>query len=263
MIRLEEWKLGFQDSGTKVGESIISLHNEIMYNLIVIIVTVVWIIKCIIRRRIEISLKYMNHGKWIELIWTISPDWWCRKLSICRGKLSNSGDSLKLLVPNYFLKGISGWINYSCMVISQKIKETKMGYRGSKSDTVVSVKEQRVDGSYCKYNKNKQSLQLRCTLMDFERNYQVKILSNQTFQTQQYSSMINSKLNLRPWFITGFTDAEGTFSIDIQKGSTYTGWQVTSRYKITLHIKDKPILEDIRSYFGGIGKITEYKETVS
>ena len=36
------------------------------------------------------------------------------------------------------------------MVISQKIKETKMGYRGSKSDTVVSVKEQRVDGSYCK-----------------------------------------------------------------------------------------------------------------
>lgn len=73
MIRLEEWKLGFQDSGTKVGESIISLHNEIMYNLIVIIVTVVWIIKCIIRRRIEISLKYMNHGKWIELIWTVTP----------------------------------------------------------------------------------------------------------------------------------------------------------------------------------------------
>lgn len=66
-------KLGFQDSGTKVGESIISLHNEIMYYLVIIIVTVGWVIKCVIRRKMEISLKYMNHGKWIELIWTISP----------------------------------------------------------------------------------------------------------------------------------------------------------------------------------------------
>jgi hypothetical protein len=37
------------------------------------------------------------------------------------------------------------------MVISQKIDENKMGYRGSKSDfyniNYISVKEQRVDGS--------------------------------------------------------------------------------------------------------------------
>ena len=36
------------------------------------------------------------------------------------------------------------------------------------------VKEQRVDGSWC----NK-SLHLRCTLMDFERNYQIKKPSKQ------------------------------------------------------------------------------------
>jgi hypothetical protein len=38
-------------------------------------------------------------------------------------KLPNSGDTLKLLLPNYNLKIISGWINYSCMVIIQKISE--------------------------------------------------------------------------------------------------------------------------------------------
>ena len=57
--------------------------------------------------------------------------------------------------------------------------ETEMGYRGSKSITLlrnVVVKEQRVDGSYI----NK--LMLRCTLTGFERNYQIKIPSNQLKQ---------------------------------------------------------------------------------
>ena len=61
-----------------------------------------------------------------------------------------------------------------------------MGNRGSKSDFIIeSVKEQRVDGSWCieKYN----SVHLRCTLMGFERNYQIKIpskqLNNRSFST--------------------------------------------------------------------------------
>jgi hypothetical protein len=49
-------------------------------------------------------------------------------------KLSNSGEPLKLLVPSYSRKAISGWINYPCMVTSQEIDEKKMGNRGSKSD---------------------------------------------------------------------------------------------------------------------------------
>jgi hypothetical protein len=61
------------------------------------------------------------------------------------------------------------------MVISQKIDEKKMGNRGSKSGLLKrTVKEQRVDGSYFGVNPR-----LRYTLMDFERNYQVKILSKQ------------------------------------------------------------------------------------
>ena len=62
----------------------------------------------------------------------------------------NSGDLLKLLIPNYIRKAISGRSNYPCMVISQKMIEREMDNRGSKSYVNVinltSVKEQRVDG---------------------------------------------------------------------------------------------------------------------
>jgi hypothetical protein len=55
------------------------------------------------------------------------------------------------------------------------MNENEMGNRGSKSG-LMPVKEQRVDGSWCNYTK---LLHLRCTLMDFERNYQIKNPSKQ------------------------------------------------------------------------------------
>ena len=78
-------------------------------------------------------------------------------------KLSNSGDILKLLVPSHSRKAMSGQNNYLGTVISHKMNENEMGYRGSKSEFVKadSVKEQRVDGSYCIKTK---IMQLRCTL---------------------------------------------------------------------------------------------------
>jgi hypothetical protein len=84
-------------------------------------------------------------------------------------KLSNSGDILKLKVPNYSRKAISGWSNYSGMVTSLKMSENSMDNRGSKSTVLNStvVKEQRVDGSW---SKNLVLLDLRCTLRGFERN---------------------------------------------------------------------------------------------
>lgn len=73
--------------------------------------------------------------------------------------------------------------------------ENEMGYRGSKSIIVfllqqfkinclnlmkksIIVKEQRVDGSYTGLKFNPV---LRCTLKNFERNYQVRIPSNQIY----------------------------------------------------------------------------------
>jgi hypothetical protein len=113
--------------------------------------------------------------------------------SLVWAKLSNSGDSLKIMVPNCSRKTTSGWSNYSCTVISHNMIEREMGYRGSKSMTDLSkptshksviVKEQRVDGSWhapaC----------LRCTLTGFERNYQVKNPSNQIINTTRNGSNI-------------------------------------------------------------------------
>lgn len=75
---------------------------------------------------------------------------------------------------------MSGWSNYSGMVISQKMSENEMEYRGSKSDwRFQSVKEQRVDGSWLLKNIAEPIRSLRCTLMGFERNYPVKIPTNQ------------------------------------------------------------------------------------
>lgn len=73
-------------------------------------------------------------------------------------KLSNSGEVLKLIIPIFILKYISGWVNYSCKVTIYKIYENIMDDRGSKSKRTkiykliknmnLFVKEQRVDGSW-------------------------------------------------------------------------------------------------------------------
>jgi hypothetical protein len=100
----------------------------------------------------------------------------CFGKTLRRGKLSNSGDTLKLMVPSYSRKAISGWTNYPCTVISHEIDEKKMGNRGSKSEPLRGcVKEQRADGSWCMKSL---LMHLRCALTGFERNYQINIPSN-------------------------------------------------------------------------------------
>ena len=179
-------------------------------------------------------------------------------------KLSNSRDLLKLLIPNHIWKVVSGWINYSCMVTSQKIFERKMDNHGSKSRTIkvkpnIFVKEQRVNGSY---NGNFLPL-LRCTLTGFERNYQVKNHSNLIIQRRFYSNtykhdnIINNKQIqlIQPWFITGFTDAEGCFLIILRKANNNLGWKLEANFTINLHKRDLELLKLIQIYFEGVGRI--------
>jgi hypothetical protein len=54
-----------------------------------------------------------------------------------------------------------------------------MDHRGSKSVLINTVKEQRVDGSWLLIMFKTLFRSLRCTLMGFERNYQVKYPSKQ------------------------------------------------------------------------------------
>ncbi len=64
---------------------------------------------------------------------------------------------------------------------------------------------------------------------------------------------MNKLIKLDPaWFITGFTDAEGCFLLSVARYKEYRlGWRVILRFQISLHKKDKALLEQIQTYFGG------------
>jgi hypothetical protein len=68
------------------------------------------------------SIGYMSHDPFNRTRDTYS-----------RGKLPNSGDLLKLLISSCDGNVTTGWTNYSCKVISQKMNENEMDNRGSKS----------------------------------------------------------------------------------------------------------------------------------
>ncbi len=66
------------------------------------------------------------------------------------------------------------------------------------------------------------------------------------------------KSNINNWFITGFTDAEGMFSISIRKSSsTRLGWSVHLSFQIGLHKKDTELLREIQATLGGVGSISD------
>jgi hypothetical protein len=181
-----------------------------------------------------------------------------------RQLLPNSGDTLKLMILSVAWKSISGWSNNSGIVTSHKMMETEIGYRGSKSsdNKTLLVKEQRVNGNMFDYLRMSN---IRCTLKGFERNYLTEVSSKRKTPSLRffYSSIIQAPNNiangnlrdnitqktLNPWFITGFTDGEGYFSIGISKNKNKVGWQVKLEFGISLHKKDRALLEDIQKYF--------------
>ena len=131
-----------------------------------------------------------------------------------------------------------------------------MGYRGSKSEILnpqpkeISVKEQRVDGSCCIKSK---LMLLRCTLTGGASYYPIKIPSKQ-LNNRSFSTL---KLQPNQWFITGFSDAEGCFTIKIQPNAKLkTKWRVRPVFSITLHLKDLSLLKAIQKTLG-VGKINK------
>jgi hypothetical protein len=148
---------------------------------------------------------------------------------------------------------MSGQNNYLGMVTSHKMKETEMDYRGSKSVFLLNtVKEQRVDGSWSNYLLSNSLL--RCTLMGFERNYQIKILSKQLNKTKFSSSAYVQVpvTKLEPWFVIGFCDGEASFSVSIYKDTRIKGrlgWVVKPSFQISLHSRDKNLLLQLQEFF--------------
>ena len=77
-----------------------------------------------------------------------------------------------------------------------------------------------------------------------------------TLATPRFGSVEN--LNLNPWWVTGFVDAEGCFHVSVtERKDRKLGWAVVPRFSIGLHIRDKGPLEDIKKFFWA-GQITRY-----
>lgn len=204
------------------------------------------------------SIGYMSHD----------PRGRVRGKHVYGDKLSNSGELLKFKIPSRNQKIVGGWSNYSGMVTSLKMRENKMDNRGSKSAILknIAVKEQRVDGSWF-IKKTSQKINLRCTLIGFERNKYTKLGFNlqngwnsiiknpsKQFNLKRFSTYVSTNIDPAVW--SGLIDGEGSFTIVIDKNKVRKlGWRVQLKFQIGLHTKDLNLLCLLQQYLGGIGSI--------
>nr|YP_010164135.1 LAGLIDADG endonuclease [Metarhizium album]QRK27500.1 LAGLIDADG endonuclease [Metarhizium album] len=173
-------------------------------------------------------------------------------------KLSNSGDSLKILILNHIWKYMSGWSNSSGIVTSQNMNENEMGYRGSKSNNGKSlfVKEQRVDGSW------------HSNVFKVYSNGSWKRLSSQNpflgnTKFVRYCSNLSTNYQLSPYTLTGLVDAEGCFRISILKNKNFKDNNIPFKtrlyFQLSLHKRDENLLELLKKNLK-VGKI--YKSRI-
>jgi hypothetical protein len=83
---------------------------------------------------------------------------------------------------------------------------------------------------------------------------------NNLSQSKYYSNFADhhKEIVLNPSFISGFSDAEGSFVVTISKNPRYKiGWHTQARFQIKLHEKDRALLLLIKNYFGNIGLISK------
>lgn len=67
---------------------------------------------------------------------------------------------------------------------------------------------------------------------------------------------MNKECRLNSNWITGFIDAEGCFTIRSSNSERYeTGWFAQLSFQIKLHVRDKNILLQVKSFFEEIGTI--------
>jgi len=70
------WQMGFQDPATPVMEGIINFHHDLLFFLILIVISVTWVlIRCIFffNENINKKAETFVHGTILEIVWTITP----------------------------------------------------------------------------------------------------------------------------------------------------------------------------------------------
>jgi len=164
-----------------------------------------------------------------------------------------------------------------------------MGNRGSKPDSLISVKEQRVDVSsvfikirkmYSRYQgnlvfihhlkdvntifKHIQKMSINYFYSKFQKSFYSSLygIAQQQEKTPQETRATLTKTSypspnlLNPYYVTGFTDGEGCFFINISPNPEYKiGYRVKATFGIGLHLRDVSLLEQIKLFFE-CGKIS-------
>lgn len=76
------------------------------------------------------------------------------------------------------------------------------------------------------------------------------------FNTKNTNNLTKSESKLSPYWVTGFSDAESTFSVRIAKDeSRFMGLRIMPVYAIELHIRDIEVLKEINKFFK-VGSVT-------
>ena len=167
----------------------------------------------------------------------------------------------------------------------------EMGNRGSKSDSLISVKEQRVDGSsvfkkYCKvYSRCQENLIFIHYIKDVNTIVEsIQKMYTKVFYSKSQRSLFSSEATsskfsyasngLNPYYVTGFTFiffrrnfvytkllekrlGEGCFFVSVSSNPEYKiAYRVKAVFHIGLHIRDIALLEQIQLFFG-VGKISK------
>ena len=135
-----------------------------------------------------------------------------------------------------------------------------MGNRGSKSDSLISVKEQRVDGFSTPFRCGKVYSKCQGNLVFMHNNYVFNLkmcfYPFYSYKVRYSSYATSSKLN--PYYVSGFTDGEGCFFVGVSPDSKYkTKLKVKAIFQVGVHIKDIALLEEMKLFFnvGNISKL--------
>lgn len=77
----------------------------------------------------------------------------------------------------------------------------------------------------------------------------------------EQTKISNAQIDLNPHFMSGFADGESSFSINLAKNiKSKWGYSVVCVFSISLHKKDRALLESIKAFFKGVGNIYTDRE---
>ena len=101
-------------------------------------------------------------------------------------------------------------------------------------------------------------INIKCINKDISK---IRLFTSGVVKQYENSSLNNiPQETINPWFVTGFTDGEGSFHIQVTKGKEYKlGYTIRLYYWVNLHKKDIGLLKELKNYFG-VGKIYTKKK---